>query len=282
MARSRGAGSSAHTISAFEAIEKRAHNLQTCHSINNETPIISVDPAEFAGKRVLVTGGTKGAGEAIVRRFASAGARLVTVARSAPLNHDFPAHFVSGDLSTPTGAARVAEAVTGYLGGVDILVHNLGGSNAPGGGFAALTDEIWFDEINLNLLAAVRLDRALVPGMIERGAGVVIHISSIQRRLPLPESTTAYAAAKAALTTYSKALSKELGDPRQTPQRGRGRGHAPGGNLGHTRTYRGAYRYQVCIIGRARTRCELLCPGKFYEAGYSVERDGSRLRDYQW
>ena len=236
MARSRGAGSSAHTISAFEAAEKlydahrrcpriqtknthyaqihkdgcQGHNLQNCHSINNETPII-VDPAEFAGKRVFVTGGTKGAGEAIVRRFASAGARLVTAARSAPLNHDLPAHFVSGDLSTSTGVARVAEAVIGYLGGLDILVHNLGGSNAPGGGFAVLTDEIWFDEINLNLLAAVRLDRALVPGMIERGAGVVIHISSIQRRLPLPESTTAYAAAKAALTTYSKALSKELG-----------------------------------------------------------------------
>jgi NAD(P)-dependent dehydrogenase (short-subunit alcohol dehydrogenase family) len=47
--------------------------------------------------------------------------------------------------------------------------------------------------------------------MIERGSGVVIHISSIQRRLPLPASTTAYAAAKAALTTYSKSLSKEVG-----------------------------------------------------------------------
>jgi NAD(P)-dependent dehydrogenase (short-subunit alcohol dehydrogenase family) len=179
--------------------------------VNSETPTLSIDPDEFAGKRVFVTGGTKGAGEAIVRRFASAGARLVTAARSAPAELDLPAHFVSADLSIPTGVAKVAEAVTEYLGGLDILVHNLGGSSAPGGGFAALTDEIWLDEINLNLLAAVRLDRALVPGMIERGAGVVIHISSIQRRLPLPESTTAYAAAKAALTTYSKALSKEVG-----------------------------------------------------------------------
>ncbi|HEY1052612.1 MAG TPA: oxidoreductase, partial [Prosthecobacter sp.] len=86
-----------------------------------------------------------------------------------------------------------------------------GGSHAPGGGFAALTDDLWLDELNLNLLAAVRLDRALVPDMIVRGSGVVIHISSIQHKLPLPDSTTAYAAAKAALTTYSKALSKELG-----------------------------------------------------------------------
>ena len=193
------------------ACSTRRQNLQALHPVNNETPTFPIDPAEFAGKRVFVTGGTKGAGEAIVRRFASAGAQLVTAARSAPAKPDLPAHFVPADLSTPAGAAKAAEAVTEYLGGLDILVHNLGGSSAPGGGFAALTDEIWLDEINLNLLAAVRLDRALVPGMIERGAGVVIHISSIQRRLPLPESTTAYAAAKAALTTYSKALSKELG-----------------------------------------------------------------------
>ena len=74
---------------------------------------------------------------------------------------------------------------------MDILVHNLGGSSSPGGGFAALTDELWLDEINLNLLAAVRLDRLLVPGMIERGDGVVIHILRFRgayhspNRLPL-------------------------------------------------------------------------------------------------
>src|SRR5258705_3785301 len=59
-------------------------------------------------------------------------------------------------------------------------------------------------------MSAVRLDRALVPSMIKQGSGVVIHIVSIQRELPLPESTTAYAAAKAALSTYSKSLSKEV------------------------------------------------------------------------
>jgi NAD(P)-dependent dehydrogenase (short-subunit alcohol dehydrogenase family) len=185
--------------------------MQTDHRMNNESPTFSIDPAEFAGRRVFVTGGSKGAGEAIVRRLAAGGASIVTTARSAPAESDLPAHFVPADLTTVKGAAKIAEAVTAHLGAVDILVHNLGGSSSPGGGFAALTDEHWLDEINLNLLAAVRLDRLLVPGMIERGRGVVIHISSIQRRLPLPESTTAYAAAKAALTTYSKALSKELG-----------------------------------------------------------------------
>jgi NAD(P)-dependent dehydrogenase (short-subunit alcohol dehydrogenase family) len=60
-------------------------------------------------------------------------------------------------------------------------------------------------------MPAVRLDRGLLPGMTDRGAGVIVHVTSIQRQLPLPESTIAYAAAKAALSTYSKALSKEVG-----------------------------------------------------------------------
>jgi NAD(P)-dependent dehydrogenase (short-subunit alcohol dehydrogenase family) len=172
-------------------------------------PKFNVDPREFAGKRVLVTGGTKGAGGAIVRRMAVAGATVATAARSeAPHG---AALFVEADLSAGEGTRKVAATVLRELGGIDILVHCLGGSHAPGGGFAALTEELWQDELNLNLLAAVRLDRLLLPQMIERGSGAVVHVSSIQRRLPLHEATTAYAAAKAALTNYSKALSKELG-----------------------------------------------------------------------
>jgi len=86
----------------------------------------------------------------------------------------------------------------------------LGGSSAPAGGFEALDDAAWAAELNLNLLPAVRVDRALVPAMVAQGHGVVIHVTSIQRALPLPEATTAYAAAKAALSTYSKSLSKEV------------------------------------------------------------------------
>lgn len=171
---------------------------------------LSIDPTEFAGRRVLVTGGTKGAGEAIVRRLAAGGARVITTARSAPAQ-DPPAVFVQANLGTPEGVAAVAARVADKLGGLDIAIHNVGGSGAPGGGFAALDDARWNEELSLNLLAAVRLDRALVPGMLAQGSGVIVHISSIQRTLPLHESTIAYAAAKAALSTYSKALSKELG-----------------------------------------------------------------------
>lgn len=175
------------------------------------TPTFSIDPTEFSGKRVFVTGGTKGAGEAMVRRFAAGGARVATTARTAPIDSDLPGVFIAADLSSAAGAAKAAQAVIDALGTPDIVVHNLGGSKTPPGGFAGLSDELWMDELNLNLLGAVRLDRAFVPAMVQRGNGVVIHVSSIQRLLPLYETTTAYAAAKAALTTYSKALSKELG-----------------------------------------------------------------------
>jgi NAD(P)-dependent dehydrogenase (short-subunit alcohol dehydrogenase family) len=119
--------------------------------------------------------------------------------------------FVQADLTTAEGGEMLARAALDRMGGVDILAHVLGGSSAPAGGFAALTDEHWLSELNLNLLATVRLDRLLIKQMIERGTGTVVHVTSIQAVLPLPEATTAYASAKAALRTYSKSLSKELG-----------------------------------------------------------------------
>src|SRR5262245_35778046 len=106
--------------------------------------------------------------------------------------------------------AMVAQRALDHLGGIDVIVNVLGGSQAPAGGFAALDDDEWRKEIDLNLMSAVRLDRALIPSMIAQRSGVIVHVTSIQRVLPLPESTIAYAAAKAALSTYSKALSKEV------------------------------------------------------------------------
>lgn len=165
---------------------------------------------ELTKKRALVTGGTKGVGAAVVAALQDAGARVMTTARSAPEALPEGVDFAVADVSTAEGCTALANAVQERLGGIDILVHVVGGSSAPGGGFAVLSDEIWEKELNQNLMAAVRLDRALLPSMIEQGAGVILHVTSIQRELPLPESTTAYAAAKAALSTYSKSLSKEV------------------------------------------------------------------------
>lgn len=172
---------------------------------------INADPTELAEKRVLISGGTKGAGRATVERFLAGGARVITAARRTMDHPIAGVEFVQADLTTAEGGAILAEAALERLGGIDILAHVLGGSSTPGGGFVALTDDHWLSELNLNLLAAVRLDRLLIPQMIERGSGAVVHVTSIQSVLPLPEATTAYAAAKAALKTYSKSISRELG-----------------------------------------------------------------------
>jgi len=164
---------------------------------------------QLQDKRVLITSGTRGTGAATVALFRELGARVLTTARSRPAAIP-EAMFVAADLTTAQGCAELAAAARQRLGEIDILVHMLGGSAAPAGGFAALSDAEWAREIDLNLMPAVRLDRALVPAMVERRRGVVIHVTSIQSTLPLPEATTAYAAAKAALSTYSKSLSKEV------------------------------------------------------------------------
>lgn len=161
------------------------------------------------GKRALITGGTQGAGAATVALFRTLGAKVLTTARTRPaaLPEEM---FIAADLTTLAGCETVARGVQDRLGGVDVIIHMLGGSSAPGGGFAALGEAEWQAELSLNLMPAVRLDRALVPGMVAQASGVVIHVTSIQRLLPLPEATMGYAAAKAALSVYSKGLSKEV------------------------------------------------------------------------
>lgn len=163
------------------------------------------------GLRALVTGGTMGIGAAVVAQLHEEGARVLTTARHATPGRADGILFAAADVTTAEGCAAVADAVHAQLGGVDIIVHVVGGSSAPAGGFAMLDDAQWQSALDLNLLPAVRLDRALLPAMLARGSGVVIHVTSIQRALPLHDATTAYAAAKAALSTYSKALSKEVG-----------------------------------------------------------------------
>ena len=164
---------------------------------------------ELEGRRALVTGGTKGIGEAVVARLLEGGANVLATARSRPagLPQD---RFIGADITTAKGCKTIVDAVLERWGGVDIIVHVAGGSSAPAGGYRVLDDTEWNKALNLNLFPAVRIDRALLPSMIEQRSGVIVHVTSIQRQLPLPEATIAYAAAKAALSNYSKALSKEV------------------------------------------------------------------------
>ncbi|MEU1346765.1 SDR family oxidoreductase [Streptomyces sp. NPDC005795] len=162
---------------------------------------------DFDGRLGVVAGASKGVGLATAQRLRDAGGRVITVARTPPGVAD--PLFVQADLSTTEGVASASAAVAA-VGVPDVLVHVVGGSAAPAGGYAALDEDLWARELALNLYPAVRLDRALLPAMVERGSGAVVHVTSIQRRMPLYDSTLAYAAAKSALATYSKGLANEV------------------------------------------------------------------------
>lgn len=167
------------------------------------------DRDRLDGRRALVTGGTKGAGRAVAARLRELGADVWVSARSMPEGYEHPDRFIAADTSTKEGTDLVSATITG-AGGADIIVHVVGGSSTPAGGFAAIPEDQWITELQLNFLGATRLDHALIPAMIAKGAGVVLHFTSIQRKMPLWESTIPYASAKAALRTYSKALATEL------------------------------------------------------------------------
>jgi NAD(P)-dependent dehydrogenase (short-subunit alcohol dehydrogenase family) len=163
---------------------------------------------DLTGKRALVTGGTKGIGKAIADKLAEAGAKVIVTARSLPAEGTSH-HFIAADLTKADQVANLAAEIK-KLGGIDILINNAGGLTTPGGGFSTLTDEHWEQEMQLNLFAVTRLDRALLPAMIEQKSGVIIHMSSVAGKHPLWFLNMAYAACKSALNSYSKALSNEL------------------------------------------------------------------------
>ena len=165
---------------------------------------------ELSGKIALVTGGTKGAGKAIAERLLNAGATVIITARNQPEERKENLHFIAADLTSPLGTKKVVEDVLTQFGRLDILVNNLGGSETKGGGFSVLNDDDWLQSLHSNLLAPVRLDRGFLPQMIAQKSGVIIHIASIQGKLPLYDSTLPYAAAKAGLINYSKGLSNEV------------------------------------------------------------------------
>jgi len=165
---------------------------------------------ELSGKIALVSGGTKGAGRAIAERLQQAGATVIITARNSPGEEKSNLHFIASDLSKADEAKKLAHEVLSVYGRLDILINNLGSSETPAGGFAALTEAHWESTLQANLLAPVRLDREFLPQMIARKSGVIIHIASIQGKLPLYDSTLPYAAAKAALRNYSKSLSNEV------------------------------------------------------------------------
>jgi NAD(P)-dependent dehydrogenase (short-subunit alcohol dehydrogenase family) len=162
------------------------------------------------GKVALVTGGTKGIGKAIAHKLSSAGAQVVITARTPPQDANVSHHFIASDLSNAESTTDLANKILEEYGRVDIIVNNAGANTSPGGGYSTLTDENWENEMQMNLMSAVRINKILLPTMIERKSGVIIHVSSGAAVLPLWDMTMSYSASKAALNAYSKALANEL------------------------------------------------------------------------
>jgi NAD(P)-dependent dehydrogenase (short-subunit alcohol dehydrogenase family) len=160
------------------------------------------------GKRALVTGGTRGMGAATAELLLAQKARVIVTARHQ--DDKSPARLILADLTSPECADFVADQAIEILGGLDVVVRCVGASFAKPGGALALTDDDWMQALNTNLLSAVRLDRAILPGMVGQRSGAIVHVSSLHWKRP-HESSPAYGPAKAALRSYSKVLASELG-----------------------------------------------------------------------
>ncbi|MBM2620808.1 SDR family oxidoreductase [Actinoplanes sp. LDG1-06] len=163
------------------------------------------------GKQVIVTGASRGIGLAVTAALAAAGASVTAVSKGGSpelkaLEETGRVVSVLADLTDPEAPA----AVVSGLPGVDVLVNNVGAVRPRTGGFLSVTDADWEATLGINLLSAVRMTRAALPRMLERRAGSVVTVSSVNAVLPDP-LVIDYSAAKAALTSFCKSLAKEYG-----------------------------------------------------------------------
>ncbi|WP_223775022.1 SDR family oxidoreductase [Streptomyces sp. 135] len=166
---------------------------------------------QLNGKTALVTGASRGIGLAVVRALSAEGVRVVAAARTAaPELRAAGAHPVAVDLSDPAGAERLVADATAELGGIDILVNNVGGGDGGlSGGFLDVTDAQWAQVVDLNFFATVRVTRAALPALLA-ARGAIVNVSSVGARVP-HGGPLAYTTAKAALTAFGKAIVHEFG-----------------------------------------------------------------------
>ncbi|UUN26664.1 oxidoreductase [Streptomyces sp. FIT100] len=168
---------------------------------------------ELTDKVAVVTGGSKGIGLAVAEAFAREGARVVVGSRAetaelAAVRERYEVGFVPGDLSTAEGAEALVRAAVEGHGRVDVLVNNVGATEARGD-FLAIDDAQWQRGFEVNFFSAVRASRAALPHLLEGGRGAIVNVSSINARMPFP-AVVDYSAAKAALSNLTKALSEEF------------------------------------------------------------------------
>jgi short-subunit dehydrogenase len=167
---------------------------------------------ELRGKRALITGASRGIGEALAREFASKGAHVVLVARTASAIENLAAELGgtahAADLADPAQVATLIARVEDEAGSVDVLVNNAGVAPTSG----ALQD--WTqDEVEqifrVNLISPADLCRQVIPGMLQRGCGHIVNVSSMAGVSVFP-GLTAYASTKAGLTQFTAGLRADL------------------------------------------------------------------------
>ncbi len=164
---------------------------------------------EFEGKKVLVTGGTKGIGAAIALRLREAGATVAVTARNADKKMSDEIKFIQGDVSSAEGCNKIASQIIEELGNLDILINNVGAASPQLKGIESISDDDWLNSLNINFMSAVRMTNPLLPLLRSSTSGVIVNISA-GGLLPFYGFLAHYGAAKAALNSYTRSLAKEL------------------------------------------------------------------------
>jgi NAD(P)-dependent dehydrogenase (short-subunit alcohol dehydrogenase family) len=164
---------------------------------------------EFAGRRALITGGSRGIGAAVAQRLLDAGAKVVIAARSQYAETPKGATFVEGDVRTDEGAKAIGARAVSVLGGLDILINNAGATRVHLPNSEAISDAEWVDSLNVNFLSAVRVTYSVLPALREATSAAIVNVSA-GGVLPFGGPVAHYGAAKAALNSFSRSLAKEL------------------------------------------------------------------------
>ncbi|MBA2357912.1 MAG: glucose 1-dehydrogenase [Actinobacteria bacterium] len=163
--------------------------------------------SRLAGKHAIVTGGGSGIGRAISRRFATEGAAVVVAdligERAEEVAVEIGGTAVQADVTVAADVARLVESA----GRVDVLVNNAGGGMADD--LLEITEEQWDADVNLNLKSAFLCSKALLPGMIERGSGVIVNVSSVNGMAFFANEP--YSAAKAGLINLTRSMAVRYG-----------------------------------------------------------------------
>jgi 3-oxoacyl-[acyl-carrier protein] reductase len=170
----------------------------------------------LAGKKAIVTGGSKGLGRAIAEELAREGADVAICARHAEeveqagtelKEFGTTVYAAAADVTDPDQVTTFVQAAVDALGGLDILVNNAG--RAHPGNFETLTDEDWQGDLDVKLFSMIRCSRAVLPHLRARGGGRIININAVYGKYPDP-TFFATSTARAACMAFTKTLAMEL------------------------------------------------------------------------